>query len=136
MTIFNNKRNDLIYPDLSFKIVGLAFEVFNELGSDHKEKVYQTAVSRQLKLNNIPFQKEVFHPLVFKNEVIGKNYFDFLIDGKMILELKRSDNFSKSHFDQVNHYLLISDLKLGLLITFANKGVRFKRVVNINQDYQ
>ncbi len=127
----NSKLDDLIYPELSFKIIGLAFEVFNELGSGHREKVYQAAMSRQFKLANILFKEQIYYPLIFKNETIGKNYFDFLIDEKVVVELKRSDNFSKSHFEQVNHYLKVSDLRLGLLISFTQSGVRFKRVVNL-----
>jgi GxxExxY protein len=131
MTSFNNsKRNDLIFPELSFTIVGLAFEVFNELGSGHREKVYQSAMAKQFQLKNITFQKEISYSLIFKNEIIGKNYFDFLIEDKIIIELKRSDYFSKNHFEQVNHYLRISHLRLGLLISFTTNGVRFKRVVN------
>ena len=130
----NSKRDDLVFPDLSFKIVGLAFEVYNELGAGHLEKVYQAAMAKQLKDNQIPFTKEIYFPLVFKEEKISKNYFDFLIDEKIIVDLKRSDQFAKKHFDQLNHYLRISNLKLGLLISFTQQGVRFKRVVNLKPD--
>src|SRR5882724_5883130 len=100
-----SKRDDLIYPELSFKIIGLAFEVFNELGSGHREKVYQAAMTKQFQTNNISHKGQIYYPFIFKNEIIGKNYFDFLVEEKIVVELKRSDHFSKNHFDQVNHYL-------------------------------
>ena len=126
-------RNDLIFPELSFKIVGFAYEVFNELGSGHKEKIYQAAMAKQFKLSNFIFKEYLYHPLIFKEENLGKNYFDFLVEEKIVVELKRSDHFSKSHFEQLNHYLRVSKLQLGLLISFTTNGVRFKRVVNLHQ---
>ena len=126
-----NKREDLIFPEMTFTIVGLAFEVFNCFGSGQRELIYHNALQKQFELNKISFQSEVYHPVIFKGATIGKNYFDFLIDKKIVVELKRSDYFSKSHFEQVNHYLRISNYKLGLLISFTTNGVRFKRVLNI-----
>src|SRR5437016_14377981 len=103
-------RQDLIFPELSYQMVGLAFEVYNELGSGQKEKIYQAAMSRLLTQHNVTFKEQVYHPLIFREENISKNYFDFLIENKIILELKRADFFSPSHFEQVNHYLRISKL--------------------------
>ena len=121
----------IIYPELSYKIIGLAFEVFNELGSGHKEKVYHKAMAIQFKEALLTFKAEIYHPLIFKIKNLEKNFFDFLVEEVVVVELKRSDYFSKSHFDQLNHYLQISKLKLGLLISFTSSGVRFKRVVNL-----
>ncbi len=128
---YSKIRGDLIFPDISFKIVGSAFEVFNELGSGHKEKIYQKAMSIQFGSENIPFKEQIYHPLIFKDENLKKNYFDFLVEEKVIVELKRSDYFSRKHFEQLNHYLRISKLQLGLLVSFTSHGVRFKRVVNL-----
>ena len=123
--------DSLLFPELSYKIIGLAFEVFNELGSGHKEKVYHKAMEIQFNEALLTFKSELYHPLIFKKKNLEKNYFDFLVEQKIVVELKRSDYFSKSHFDQLNHYLNLSQLKLGLLISFTSGGVRFKRVVNI-----
>lgn len=125
------RKQDLQFPDLSYKIIGCAFEVFNELGSGHREKTYQKAMSRQLNISGLKIIEQIYYPLIFKGENIAKNYFDFLVDDKVIVELKHSDYFSRTHFDQLNHYLRMANLKLGLLISFTNKGVRFKRVVNL-----
>lgn len=69
--------------------------------------------------------------MIYKEEVIGNNYFDFLIDNKIIVELKRSNFYSKKYFDQVSNYLKISNLKLALIINFTGEGVRVKRIVNM-----
>ena len=124
-------RTDLIYPELSYRIVGLSFEVYNELSSGHREIIYHKAMQKQFELQNIPYRSELYHPLTFKGQTISKNYFVFLVDEKIVIELKRSDYISKLHFDQVNHYLKVSNLKLGLIISFSKTGVRYRRVLNI-----
>ena len=125
-------RKDLVYPELSYELVGCAFEVFNELGPGHVEKNYQKAFAVMLKLKNIAFSEQVYYPLVFKGKVIGKNFLDFLIDGKVIIELKKDQYFSKTHIDQVLNYLKLSNLQLAILINFSKTGITYKRIVNIS----
>lgn len=124
------ERQDLIYPELSYKLVGLAYNVFNELGHGHLEKIYQKAYAKELKEAEIVFKEQAPYKVIYKEEVIGNNYLDFLIDDKVIVELKRSDFHTKKYIDQVSNYIKVSDLKLALLINFTSSGVRIKRVVN------
>ena len=123
--------NDLIYPELSFKIVGCAFEVYNELGFGHSEKVYQKALSVSFRKHNLPFKEQVHFPVAFQGEVVGRGYCDFVIEEKIIIELKKVDRFSKGNIDQVNQYLKSSGHKLALLINYTSSGAIFKRLVNI-----
>ncbi|MBI3501717.1 MAG: GxxExxY protein [Bacteroidetes bacterium] len=123
--------DDLVYPELSFEIVGCAFEVYNELGFGHSEKVYQKALSVSFKNHKINYKEQVYFPVKFKNELVGKGFCDFIIDEKIIVELKKEDRFSKSNIDQVNQYLKSSNLKLALLINYTSTGAIFKRLVNI-----
>jgi len=127
------KRDDLVYPELSYKIVGCAFEVFNELGFGHAEKYYQKAMAIALKNADLNFKEQFYAPLKFQGELVGKLYLDFLVEDKVIIELKKSDRFSKSNIDQVNQYLLSSKLQLALLINFSSKGIISKRLVNIEE---
>jgi GxxExxY protein len=124
-------KQDLVHPELSYNLIGCAYEIFNELGFGHPEKIYQRAFAVQLKTKNIAFKEQVYHPLKFKDEIIGKFFFDFLVDEKVIIELKKDNRFSKQHIDQVNEYLRISGIKLAILINFAPNGVIYKRLVNI-----
>ena len=126
-----NGLEGLIFPELTYKIIGMAFEVFNALGPGLKEKNYHKAMAIQFKESSLRFKSELYHPLIFKQKNLEKNYFDFLVEECIVVELKRSDYFSKSHFDQLNHYLKIAKLKLGLLISFTSSGVRFRRVLNL-----
>ena len=131
MTISMLKRTDLVYPELSFIIVGCAYEVFNELGPGHTEKIYQRAVFVEKK---ITFKEQEYYPLKFKEKVIGRSFLDFSVDNKIIVELKKDETFTKTHIDQVVNYLKLSNYKLDLLINFTPQGVKFKRLVNINQE--
>jgi GxxExxY protein len=124
------QKQDLIYPELSYQLVGLAYNVFNELGHGHLEKIYQKAYAKELKEAGIVFKEQAPYQVIYKEEVIGNNYLDFLIEEKVIIELKRSDFYSKKYIDQVSNYIKVSNLKLAILINFTSNGVRIKRVVN------
>ena len=124
------QKQDLIYPELSYQLVGLAYNVFNELGHGHLEKIYQKAYAKELKEAGIVFKEQAPYQVIYKEEVIGNNYLDFLIEEKVIIELKRSDFYSKKYIDQASNYIKVSNLKLAILINFTTNGVRIKRIVN------
>lgn len=125
------KRKDLIYAEAHYKIVGILFDVFKTLGPGYKEKYYQKAVAIALKKNDLQFKEQVSTPLIFQETQIGINFLDFLIDDKIILELKKGDYFNRQTIEQVNQYLKATGLKLGLIATFTSKGVKIKRIINI-----
>ena len=125
-------KRELIYPELSYQIVGILFEVYNQLGPGHHEKYYQRAIATELKRCNLSFKEQVFIPLYFKKKIIGRQYLDFLIEDKVILEIKKGDRFSKRNIEQISEYLKVSGLKLGILANFGSKELKFKRVVNLN----
>ena len=124
-------KADLLYPDLSYKIVGCSFEVFNEIGGGHKELTFHNALEVAFRKAELSYKSELYFPVRFQNVSVGKNYFDFLVDDKIVVEIKSSDRFVKSHFDQLLNYLVVSNLKLGLLIAFGRTEVKFKRILNI-----
>jgi GxxExxY protein len=126
------KRSYLIYPELSFKIIGILFDVHNQLGYGFAEKVYQKAVAVALKNAKLKFQEQVYAPVSFQGENISKGYLDFLIEDTLVLELKKGDRFSKTHIDQVYQYLISKKLQLGIIAYFTAKKVLFKRIVNLN----
>ena len=102
----------LIHKELSYEILGALFDVFNEIGYGHKEQVYQRAVSKVLSQKNIPFKEQVKGDLKMGEEKVGVYFFDFLIDEKVILELKSRSNFRSADFRQAISYLKSSGLKL------------------------
>lgn len=134
--MYELRRGDLLFPELSFKIVGCAFEVHNELGFGFKEIVYQKALSLAFKEKGLCFKEQAQFEIKYKEKFIGKRYFDFIVDQKIVVEIKRDGRYSKVHIDQTLEYLKISDLKLALLINFGRQGVIYKRLINIKQNEQ
>ncbi len=123
-------RDDLLYKELSFQIVGIMFNVYNELGYGYQEKYYQKAIERALEESGIKYREQVPFRIIFKQRNIGIYYLDFLIDDKIVVELKVGKKFAKKDFDQVKGYLHASNKKLALLINFTPLGVKFLRVIN------
>ncbi len=125
------KRQDLIEPDLSYKMVGICFMVSNELGSGLHEKYYQRAMSVALREKGISFKEQQPIPIKFLNNNVGKYFIDFVIDNKIVLELKTGSRINRKHAQQILAYLKTTGLKLGMLIYFGKDGVFFKRIINV-----
>lgn len=124
-------REDLVYPELCYQIIGILFEVYNQLGYGHSEKTYQKAIAIASRKTGIMFKEQIYFPLMFKGEKIETNYFDFLIEEKLVLEIKKGDRFVKAHIEQLYQYLVTSNLKLGILAYFAPRNLHYKRIVNV-----
>ncbi|TSC80793.1 MAG: hypothetical protein G01um101429_102 [Parcubacteria group bacterium Gr01-1014_29] len=126
------KRSDLVYPELSYRIIGCAFEVYNILGQGRQEKHYQKALVEEFKNIGLAIIEQVYYPISFKNKNIGKDFLDFLVNSQVVVEIKKGDRYSKQHIDQVLEYLKVSDKQLAILINFGSQGVHFKRIINFN----
>lgn len=126
------KRDDLIFPNLSYEIVGILYDVYNEIGHGHKEQYYQKAIAVALKNSNIEYREQVFSPLIYRNEKVGKYFLDFLVDNKIVLELKVGSIFKKQNINQVYSYLKSNNLKLGIIANFTRNEVKYKRILNIH----
>lgn len=125
------KRDDLIYPDLSYDIIGCAYEVMNKLGGGHPEKVYQKGLAIEFSNKKFSFKEQLYAPIFYDGIVIEKSFLDFFVEEKVVVEIKKYTRFSKSHIDQVNRYLKSTGAKLALLINFSGDDIVFKRLVNI-----
>lgn len=127
MATNNLKKNtEVIYLELSYKVVGLAFDVHNELGQFAREKQYADLLEKKFKEENIVYERELR---------IGDsgNIADFLVgdEEKILLELKTTRILGRAHFRQMQNYLQQTHIKLGLLINFSDKFLNPKRVLLI-----
>lgn len=120
----------IIESELSYKIIGLAFEVFNDLGYGMSEKYYQRAFAGLLEENKIPFQKEQYVKLLYHEKPIGSYFLDFVIDKKIVVELKIRPRLGYVHIKQVMGYLKSTGYKLAILIYFTRDGVKYRRIIN------
>lgn len=121
---------NLLYRKKTFQLNGILFKVFKELNYGFREKVYQYAISLELKRNKISFIREVYIPIFYMGRKISRYYIDFLIDNKIALEIKVADRFYQSHVSQLLSYLKSANLKLGILAIVTPKGIRIKRFAN------
>jgi len=124
-------NTDLVYPELSYKIIGILFDVYNQLGYGYQEKYYEKAVATSLKLAGLNYKEQCSVPIEFKGEKIGNYFMDFLVDDKVVLELKRGERVAKSNIDQIYAYLKSANLKLGILAQFTPSGIKFRRILNL-----
>lgn len=117
------RYQNLLYKDLSYQIQGAAIEVRKNFGPGHKESIYQNAYAEELKLRNIKFDKEksikIYSPKTGK--IIGSYKPDFIIDDKIIVELKALDSIPRKLIDQLYDYLRNSSYELGYFINFVSQ---------------
>jgi len=97
--------NDLIYKELAYKIVGCFYEVYNKLGPGFKESVYHKALSIEFDLQNILYEKEKRISIKYKGEIASYYSPDFIVDKKIIIEIKAVDVIPKLYETQLYYYL-------------------------------
>ncbi len=123
-------NKDIIFPELSYRIVGVCMKVHSELGPSLLEKYYQRAIERELTLQKIPFQREVQVKLEYQKQTIGKYFVDFVVDNKVILEIKAQPYYTPKFYKQVLAYLKQLNLRLGIIVNFRVNSLKPYRVVN------
>lgn len=122
--------SNLFYRDESFNIRGALFAVYNELGCGYLERVYQDALEVELRLRNIPYEREKTIQITYKGEPLGEPYrADFVCYGKIIVELKAVSEILGVHRAQVVHYLKATKMRLGFLVNFGEEHVNIERIV-------
>lgn len=123
------RKTDYIYKDLTYKIIGCLYEVHSELGNVHKEVIYHKAMAVELKNKNIPFAEEMPIDVKYKGKRIGSYRPDFIIDDKIILEIKVAPAITKAMQHQVYYYVKGTKYKLVLLANFGTERVGIKRLI-------
>jgi len=120
----------VVYPELSYKITGILFAIHNELGRYCNEKQYADRVEFYLKRFKINHEREKILSQSFEDELKGRNRIDFLIENKIILEIKAKRFLVKEDYYQVKRYLVALNKKLGLVVNFRDKYIRPRRILN------
>ena len=109
----------LYEKELTGQIIGAAIEVHRELGPGLLESAYQMCLAREFSLRDVPYEREKPLPLEYKGVQVDCGYrLDFLVNGKVVVELKTVDAIHKAHEAQLLTYLKLINCKVGLLINF------------------
>lgn len=107
------------FDHLSHQVIGLALEVHKELGSGLLESSYEECLAFELQQANIPFQRQLEIPLVYKNVPLSQSYrINLLINNELIVELKSSEQHHKIFEAQLLTYMKLTKVSKGLLINF------------------
>lgn len=122
----------MIYPELSYKIIGIAFKIFNEIGYGPKEKYFQRIFALELLREGMKYKKELCVDLIYQDHSVGKYFLDFVVEDKIIVELKVRPKLGYVYARQVIEYLKRANKKLAILIFFTKDGVKYRRIVNPN----
>ncbi len=119
--------NDLILPELSYRVIGCLYEVHNTLGPGLLETSYQEAMAIELRLSGISCRREMPVELEYRQQRIQGFRLDLVVEDKIVIECKTVDSFHPSHLVQLRNYLRVSGFPLGLLLLFGTKAT-FQRV--------
>ncbi|MCD4704570.1 GxxExxY protein [bacterium] len=122
-------KSDIIYPKLSYLVTGICFQVHNELRRYGKEKQYGDLLESKFINENIKYKREYYI-------INTRNILDFIVENKIILELKAKKFITKEDYYQTQRYLQSTNLKLALLINFRNKYLKPIRIVKIDTNYK
>ena len=119
----------LLYQELTNRILKACYTVHNELGCGFLEKVYQEALEVQLSEMDIPFEREKHLPITYHGKVLKCDYIaDFVVDNKVIIEIKSVTEMSPIFEAQTINYLRATGIKVGLLINFGIRQLQIKRL--------
>lgn len=122
----------IIFKEESYKIIGICMNIHSTLGNGFLEAVYCEALEKEFIKNNIPYQREVKLDLFFNGEKLDKKYkADFICFDNIILEIKAVSFIHENFTKQTLNYLKATDKKLGLLINFGEKSLKYKRIINL-----
>jgi GxxExxY protein len=122
---------ELKYKEVTEKIIGASFEVHKFLGNGFQEVIYQRALEYEFEKFKLHYSREVELNIYYKEyeNPIGTRRADFVVEEKVLVELKALVKLEDVHLAQVLNYLKAYKLEVGLLINFGAKSLEFKRLV-------
>ena len=123
----NQPSPKLKYEDITEKIIGSAFKVFNTLGFGFLESIYKRALVIELSKTDLIVQEEKPLKVYYDNQIIGEFFLDLLVGNEIVVELKSVQKLLKEHEVQLVNYLNGLKKEIGLLINFGPQGVEVKR---------
>ena len=120
---------DFLYGDLTYKIRGAMYKVHKTLGSGHKETVYHKALIAEFELQKLSYKTEKTMPVVYEGTKVGNYKPDFIVDDKVLIELKAVPFLPIQAERQLSYYLRGTQYRLGLLVNFGSDSLVIKRKV-------
>lgn len=122
-------ESKLVLKDETQRIIGLSFEVLNELGHGLHEKIYENALTVSFKQSDIAFDQQRRFPVTFRGVVVGEFVPDLIGFGTVIVDAKVIDRITDHERGQMLNYLRITKLRVGLIVNFKHARLEWERVI-------
>lgn len=116
--------------ELTYKVIGCAMKVHNTLGNGFQEVIYQRCLAIELLEADVSFVREKEHPIFYNNIQVGERRADFIVEEKVVVELKALINLENVHLAQAKNYTVAYNFPIGLLINFGSQSLQYKLIFN------
>lgn len=118
-----------LHAEITRKVIGCAMKVHATLGNGFQEVIYQRSLAIEMHDSGLNFAREIEMPLFYKDNEVGTRRADFLVEQKVLVELKAITEITPVHHAQIINYLNVYKLNIGLLINFGEKSLVYKRFI-------
>ncbi len=122
-------RREYPLSELTGRIIGCAMEVHRVLGRGFQEVIYQRALAREMWLQDIAFLQKFDMDINYKGDLIGTRRVDFLVEEKVMVEVKAVSTLENAHPAQAINYLEAYGLEVGLLLNFGAASLQHRRLM-------
>ena len=120
----------LLEKDLTYRIRGAVYEVYEQLGHGYLEKVYERALIAELRQRGLRARPQVPFVIRYKDKVVGEYYVDVLVEDRIIVELKAQSRLGNADQAQLLNYLKAAGLRVGMLVNFSHPKAQIRRLVS------
>ena len=120
----------MLLDELTYKVIGCAMKVHQLLGNGFQEVICQRCLAIELETADVPFAREVEQIINYKGREVGSRRADFVIDEKIMVELKALTLLEDVHLAQAKNYVVAYDFSVGLLINFGATRLQYKKLFN------
>tara|TARA_R110002124_G_C8778973_1_gene500620 strand:+ start:148 stop:528 length:381 start_codon:yes stop_codon:yes gene_type:complete len=120
----------MIKDELTYSIIGCAMNVHNLIGPGFQEVIYQRCLKMEFEEIGLNFEREKNQAIFYKDVQVGNRRADFVVEEKVIVEIKAVTKLEDVHLAQAKNYTVAYDFPLGLLINFGGKSMEYKLLFN------
>ena len=124
----NTDEHGFKHKELTERIIGAFYDVYNDLGYGFLESVYHNAIFYELRKRSLRVEREVAVPVRYQGILVGEFRADLVVEGAIVLELKAASQLERAHEAQLLNYLKATDCEIGLLLNFGPRAV-FRRLI-------
>ena len=129
-------KEEYKYSELTGKIIGCAMRVHAEMGPGFQEVIYQRCLEIDFQEQGIPHLREYEMPIYYHGIQVGTRRVDFLVEEKIMVEIKAIKELEEKDVAQTLNYLEAYELEIGLLLNFGRKSLEYRRLINSKKIYK